>query len=79
MKYRLTIIAALEKTHEDPIQFEYCSKVDMDLANVACAMLLIHLQDDLKVMQDYSNDFIKEQFVDGEWEEIEEEDEYFGL
>ena len=52
---------------------EFKTKVELEAAAKACADLLLFLQDDLYVMEGYSNMFIKEEKIDGEWLELEEE------
>jgi hypothetical protein len=54
--------------------YETCSELDMNIVSNQLADFLIHLQDDIKVMPDYSNVFVKERLVDGQWEEIEDDD-----
>ena len=74
MKNQLTIIPALEFSQESIVlQFE--TEQEMDAASDAVANTLLFMQDKLQVMDDYSNVFIKEQLVDGEWEEIETDTE----
>ena len=71
MKYRLIIMPALEHGNESMvIKFETAEQ--MVVAKNSCAVLLLFMQDKMKIMPDYSNTFDMEEFVDGEWEEYEE-------
>ncbi len=58
--YKLTIYPAIEKNPEYKIEQEFKFKEDMDEAKNLAANLLLGLQDDLKVMEDYSNVFLAE-------------------
>ena len=71
MYYRLSITPALEIGVRE-VQFEFATKAEMMAAHSACADLLLFLQDDMNVMDDYSNIFTEEQKVDGEWVDIED-------
>lgn len=73
--YKLIIMPCLEKSAKE-ITFEFSTKKEMEAAHNSCATLLIALSDEYKVMSDYSNAFIQEVFIDGEWLEIEEGEEY---
>ena len=75
MKYRMTIFPAIEAgDHEVKFGFETAEQmlVSRDIA----AGLLLFLQDTAQVMNDYSNVFILEENIDGEWEEYEENYEF---
>ena len=74
MKYKLTITPALEISQE-AIVLHFNTEPEMNAASDAVSRTLLFLQDKLNVMEDHSNMFVKEQFVDGEWEEIEDEDD----
>ena len=54
--------------------FEQRFDTELELLAAAecCAKLLIFIQDEKKAMEDYSNIFIKEQLINGNWEEIDE-------
>lgn len=69
-KFKLTIFPAIDRGF-NAISFEFDSVAEMMAAKNSCADLLLFLQDDLKVMRDYSNGFEVEEFIDGEWEEYE--------
>jgi len=69
--YKLVVIPAVERTF-DNIDFYFITKEEMDAAHDAMAKLLLYLQDDIKVMYDFSNIF--ERFMrdsDGNWIEID--------
>ena len=68
MKYRMTVNPALEHDHRD-IVFHFETAEQMVVAKDVAASLLLFIQDDLKVMKDYSNSFELEELIDGEWEE----------
>lgn len=70
--YRLTIIPALEIEGAKAMEFHFETLGEIMGAKNTAADLLLFLQDDIKVMRDYSNVFIMEEFVDGEWQEYEE-------
>jgi hypothetical protein len=53
------------------MQFE--TKQELLVAKNSCADLLIFLQDQLRAMDDESNMFICEEFIDGEWEELDDD------
>jgi len=77
MKFKLTVHPALEAGNPWTT-FKFETIDDMKLAKDCMANLLLFIQDQAKVMDDYSNMFIQERFVNGEWIEIEEdEDETF--
>lgn len=71
MKYKLTIMPALEVSSKK-ISFEFETKVEMMTCHSNMADLLLFIQDDVKAMKDYSNVFIREELVDGEWEDIDD-------
>jgi len=67
MKYKLTINPALEVNNFfDLYMFE--TKEELNAASRTASGLLIFLQDEAEVMEDYSNMFIEEELIDGEWE-----------
>ena len=74
LKYKLTIypVTDLDITACQEMQFN--TRSEIKAARNACADLLLFLQDEITVMNDYSNMFIVEQLVDGEWEEVDEEE-----
>ena len=71
-KYKLTIYPALETTDLFKELF-FNSKKELDAAANACADLLLFIQDDCRIMSDYSNSFIREVFIDAEWDELEDD------
>lgn len=72
-KYKLTIYPAVE-VNLSGIKIDFNTKNEMLAVKSTCADLLLYLQDEIKVMKDYSNLFICEVFEDGEWLEIDEEE-----
>jgi hypothetical protein len=71
MNYRLTILPALEHSTKELVLF-YETKQELLAALNSASCLLLFVQDNLKVMPDYSNSFIQEEFTDSEWNEIDE-------
>lgn len=71
MKYRLSIAPALEISGRE-IVHQYETAEQMVVAKDTAANLLLFIQDQLKAMKDYSNMFVMEELIDGEWEEYEE-------
>ena len=77
MKFKLTVYPALEiKDLWTTLTFETLE--EMEGAVYGMSMLLIFIQDKAKLMDDYSNVFIRERLHNGEWLEIEEADLDFG-
>ena len=70
MSFRLTINPAMSEGN-NTISFTYTTNDQMDRSANDMADMLLFLQDTIQVMPDYSNMFIKEQFVGGDWEEVE--------
>jgi hypothetical protein len=71
MKYRMTIHPALEAGNHT-VKFGFETAEQMIVAKDVAAGLLLFLQDSAGVLEDYSNVFILEEHVNGEWEEYEE-------
>lgn len=71
MKFKLTITPALEVT-SSCMTTHFETAEQMMTAKDTCANLLLFLQEDLDVLPDYSNMFVMEEYIDGEWEEYEE-------
>jgi len=71
MKYKLTINPAIEAGSND-IEFGFETAEQMVVSKDTAASLLLFIQDTAGVMDDYSNMFIMEEMVNGEWEEYEE-------
>ncbi len=73
MSYKLTINPAVE-VGDNTISFTFSTKQEMESNSNRMADMLLYLQDELQVMHDYSNIFLKEESIDGEWIEIENEE-----
>ena len=71
MKYRMTIFPALEQGNKS-VKFGYETAEQMETARDTAAGLILFMQDELQSMPDYSNAFVLEEQVNGEWEEYEE-------
>jgi hypothetical protein len=71
MKYRLSITPALEVSKKT-IVHRYETAEQMMVSKDIAANLLVFIQDELKVMKDFSNMFVMEEFINGKWEEYEE-------
>lgn len=72
-EYRVTVIPALEKSTKY-LQFDGLKTLEEARAvEIAVAHTLLFLQDDLRVMVDYSNIVTVEGKVNDEWEEVEAE------
>jgi hypothetical protein len=74
MDYKLTIHPAME-AGEFETSFLFDTEAELNAARNTAADLLLFIQDKAEVMGDYSNMFISEVLVDGEWEEICEQDD----
>ena len=74
-KFRLIIWPALEhnQNRADRFykEFEFGSSEKMVVAMNTAADLLLFLQTEPELMQDYSNAFAMFEFIDGAWEEYE--------
>ena len=68
--YRLTIMPALDVTSRS-IEFKFETLAEAMAAHESASLLLLFMQDDIKVMNDYSNVFEVEHFIDGEWIDID--------
>ena len=72
MQYKLTIMPALEASQGFLEQF-YNTKEEAIAAKDAVANTLLFLQDDIMVMEDFSNSIhISQLDFDGDWVEVEE-------
>ena len=72
MSYRMTIFPAMEETNKSKV-FEFDSVEKMIAGKNVVADLLLFLQDDLKVMKDYTNCFLLEEWhIDEGWVEHDE-------
>lgn len=74
MNYKLTITPAVEYPGLDRIEFKYSSAESMLAAKNTSADLLLFLHN-IMVMPDYSNIFVTEELIDGEWVDFEEGDQ----
>ena len=75
MNFRLEIHPALELDTETSTRFLFETKQELVAAKYCAADLLLFLQDKLQVMEDFSNIFICQESIDGEWEEIDTDQE----
>jgi len=71
MRFRMTVHPALEAGSQY-IEFGFETAEQMVVAKDTAADLLLFIQDQMKVMKDYSNVFILEEKIQGVWEECEE-------
>ena len=71
MNYRMTVYPAIEASDQS-IKFGFETAEQMVVAQDTAAGLLLFMQDQAKVMDDYSNIFLLEEKVNGEWEAYEE-------
>jgi hypothetical protein len=69
MPYKLTIYPVMDTNVEACATFKFATKDEMLAGKNTCADLLLYLQDQIGAMDDESNMFTCEEFVDGEWEE----------
>lgn len=68
--YRLNVIPALEVS-KDIKQFTFNTLAEVVAAQNTLADMLLYLQDDLKVMLDYSNVIGIDHYIDDEWVPID--------
>ena len=73
-QFRILITPAIEVDATECLQLWYGIKEEVLAAVNATSLLLLFLQDDLAVMEDYSNSICAEQCVNGEWLELMEID-----
>lgn len=71
-KYRLHVCPAFEVDSSKVKEFYFKTKAELIAVKNSLADMLLFLQDDLKVMEDYSNSFDCQKLVDGEWIDIED-------
>lgn len=71
MKFKLTIHPAIEAGNQS-IEFMFDTELEAQAAHESCADLLLFLQDTAHVMQDFSNMFVIEEKINGEWVELED-------
>jgi len=70
MNYKLTIYPDGQVDNFTTFLFE--TEVELTASANTSANLLLFIQDNMKIMDDYPNMFICEELIDGDWEEIEE-------
>ena len=71
MNFKLTIHPAIEAGNSWEI-YRFETKAELKAASETASCLLLFMQDKAKVMGDYSNMFIEEELIDGEWQEIDD-------
>jgi len=71
MNFKLTIFPAIE-TGDRYKTFKFETKPELMAAKNTSADILLFLQDDLGVMDDFSNIFICEELIEGYWQELDE-------
>lgn len=69
MKFKLTIYPAVDDKKRPYKIYKFETAAEMVAAQNTFAEILIFLQDEARVMKDYSNMFVMEELIDGEWEE----------
>lgn len=70
--FKLTIFPAFDASMTLSKEYKFYSKSEMMAASNCAADLLLFVQDN-NLMPDYSNMFVYTEFVDGAWEEMEED------
>ena len=73
MKFKLTIHPALEVSRSMYESYRFETKAELKAASETASCLLLFMQDKACVMEDYSNMFIEEELINGEWQEIDED------
>lgn len=73
-QYRVTVIPALEHSTNEFNSPTVSSIKEAIAASEAMALLLIHMAN-YHIIPDYSNMFIIEEYIDGEWLEIDDGEE----
>jgi len=71
MRFRLSIAPALEVSKKK-IVHRYETAEQMMVSKDTASNLLVFIKDELNLMKDFSNMFVMEEFIDGEWVEYEE-------
>jgi hypothetical protein len=71
MNYKMTVFPAIEAGNPS-VRFLFETAEQMVCAKDTAAGLLLFMQDQAQVMDDYSNMFVLEEKVNGDWEEYEE-------
>ena len=72
LNFRVNFMPAMEISN-DSIKLVFKTKVEAEQNLVSMANLLLFMQDNA-MMNDFSNSAWVEQYVDGEWEEVVEDD-----
>lgn len=70
MKYKLTIHPNIDNASEIYTTFRYETLQELKAGKDTAADLLLFLQDKAKLMNDYSNMFVCEELVNGDWVEL---------
>ena len=71
MSYRLVINPAIE-LGDNTISMTFSSLEELKAAERCSSLLLLFLEDDLNLLNDYSNYFVTEEWVDGKWEYLDD-------
>lgn len=71
MNYRLVIFPAIE-TGDFSVRFLFETKQELNAAKHTCIGLLLFMQDQAQVMNDFSNCFCCEEKVGNDWEDIDD-------
>lgn len=75
MNFKLTISPAIEADGNPFKQFMFETKLEAKAASSTCADLLLFMRDQAKVMDNYSNFFVIEEKINGEWVDLEDIDD----
>lgn len=73
MKYKATVFPAVEAGNPS-IEFKFETLSELESGVNSMADLLIFMQDKAKVMDDFSNFFVREILVDSEWIDMDDYD-----
>ena len=71
-EFRVSIVPAMDTRGYKNLELYFGTIEEAKAATETAGMLLLFLQDDLRVMSDESNMIYIEQYVEGDWEELEE-------
>lgn len=66
-QFRLTIYPVLDHMRDKCLMFFFDTIEEVDAAEMACAEMLLFLQDTAQVMKDHSNSFLIEEWDGEEW------------
>ena len=72
--YKLIIYPATDIDHDAKMESRFTTRKEMYAAKNTSADLLLFMQDEMTIMQDYSNIFLCEELVNGLWEEVDEDE-----